>query len=166
MVKKIVTSVSSILADALTDGYVAQNVARTLTNRRKKKTKAEQRRKLKVGVDIPTPAEMKAILGAAQGRWRPLLMTATMTGLRASELRGIKWDDIDFAKAELHVRQRADRYKKIDVPKSEAGERTIPLPPTVFAVLREWKLACPSLRVRWASCSPPARARSRATPTW
>jgi integrase len=143
MVKKIVTSVSSILADALTDGYVAQNVARILTNRRKKKTKAEQRRKLKVGVDIPTPAEMKAILGAAQGRWRPLLMTATMTGLRASELRGIKWDDIDFAKAELHVRQRADRYKKIDVPKSEAGERTIPLPPTVVAVLREWKLACP-----------------------
>jgi integrase len=143
MVKKIVTSVSSILADALTDGYVAQNVARTLTNRRKKKTKAEQRRKLKVGVDIPTPAEMKAILGAAQGRWRPFLMTATMTGLRASELRGIKWDDIDFAKAELHVRQRADRYKKIDVPKSEAGERTIPLPPTVVAVLREWKVACP-----------------------
>lgn len=70
-------------------------------------------------------------------------MTATMTGLRASELRGLKWDDIDFAKAELHVRQRADRYKKIDVPKSEAGERTIPLPPTMVAELREWKLACP-----------------------
>jgi integrase len=28
-------------------------------------------------------------------------------------------------------------------PKSEAGERTIPLPPMVVNALREWKLVCP-----------------------
>ena len=28
-------------------------------------------------------------------------------------------------------------------PKSAAGERTVPLPPTVVNTLREWKLACP-----------------------
>jgi hypothetical protein len=28
-------------------------------------------------------------------------------------------------------------------PKSEAGERTVPLPPMVVSALREWKLACP-----------------------
>jgi integrase len=38
---------------------------------------------------------------------------------------------------------RADRYNKIDKPKSEAGERTVPLPPTVVNTLREWKLRCP-----------------------
>src|SRR5262249_33912274 len=27
--------------------------------------------------------------------------------------------------------------------KSEAGERTVPLPPMVVSILREWKLACP-----------------------
>ena len=41
------------------------------------------------------------------------------------------------------MRQRADRYGKIGRPKSEAGERTVPLPPMVVAALREHRLACP-----------------------
>jgi integrase len=143
LVKKIMGSLSSIVADAHEAGYVAQNVVRSITNRKKKKTKAEQRRKLKVGVDIPTPAEVKAIAGKLDGRWRPLILTALFTGLRASELRGLRWSDVDLSKGEIHVHQRADRYNKIDAPKSEAGERIVPLPPIVTNALREWKLACP-----------------------
>ena len=41
------------------------------------------------------------------------------------------------------MRQRADRYGKIGRPKSEAGERTVPLPPMVVTALREHRLACP-----------------------
>ena len=41
------------------------------------------------------------------------------------------------------MRQRADRYRAIGAPKSESGERTIPLPPMVVNTLREWKLRCP-----------------------
>ena len=143
MVRKIMTSLSSLLADACEAGYVAQNVVRGVTNRKKKRTKAEQRRKLRVGVDIPMPAEVKAIVGKLEGRWRPLILTALFTGLRSSELRGLRWDDVDLSKSELQVHQRADRYNAIDAPKSEAGERTVPLPPTVVSTLREWKLACP-----------------------
>ena len=40
------------------------------------------------------------------------------------------------------MRQRADRYGKIGRTKSEAGERTVPLPPLVVTVLREHRLAC------------------------
>ena len=76
-------------------------------------------------------------------RWRPLFLTAIFTGLRASELRGLRWDDVDLKRGELHVRQRADRYNKIGRPKSEAGERTVPLPPMVVDALREHRLACP-----------------------
>jgi len=42
-----------------------------------------------------------------------------------------------------HVRQRVDQYREFGAPKSEAGERTIPLPPMVTNTLREWKLVCP-----------------------
>src|SRR5262245_50724287 len=45
--------------------------------------------------------------------------------------------------AAVHVRQRADRYGKIGRPKSEAGERTVPLPPMLVAALREHRLASP-----------------------
>src|SRR5262249_62244524 len=41
------------------------------------------------------------------------------------------------------VRQRADCSHKIGRPKSEAGERSVPLLPMVVNALREWKLACP-----------------------
>ena len=37
----------------------------------------------------------------------------------------------ELPKRELHVRQRADRYNRIGPPKSEAGERTVPLTPHV-----------------------------------
>jgi integrase len=50
---------------------------------------------------------------------------------------------VDLKKAELHVRQRADRFGTIGKPKSASGERVVPLPPMVLNALREWKLACP-----------------------
>ena len=52
----------------------------------------------------------------------PLALTAVFTGLRASKLRGLRWQDIDLNKRKLHVRQRADRFNDIGKPKTEAGE--------------------------------------------
>jgi integrase len=143
MVKRVVGDLGSILADAQGRGLVAQNVVRSLSRRRERQAERRQKRKLKVGVDIPSPAEIKSIVAHLQGRWRPLMMTAIFTGLRASELRGLRWQDVDLKRAELHVRQRADRYQTIGKPKSAAGERTIPMPPILVSTLREWKLACP-----------------------
>jgi integrase len=64
--------------------------------------------------------------------------------LRASELRGLRWTDIDLARNELQVRQRADRYHTIGAPKSATSRRSIPLLPMVANALREWRLASPS----------------------
>jgi integrase len=147
MTRKIRVSLSSLISDAQERGLVSRNVVRDLRAKRRKgkerQAERRQRGKLKTGVDIPTREEIKAIVEAAVGRWRPLLLTAIFTGLRASELRGLRWDDVDFEKKELHVRQRADRYSAIGNPKSEAGERTVPLTPMVLNTLREWKLKCP-----------------------
>jgi integrase len=143
MVKKVLGSLGAILADAQERGLVGQNVARGLRARRRrgKGHRAEQRQKgkLKIGVHIPAPDEVRAIVAVLEGRWRPLLLTAIFTGLRASELRGLRWIDVDLKRGEIHVRQRADRYHQIGALKSEAAERTIPL----INALREWKLACP-----------------------
>ena len=147
MVRRVLGVLGSILADAQERGLVAQNVVRSLrgSRRRDKDRHADKRQKgkLKVGVDIPTPDEIRAIIAHLHGRRRPLLLTAIFTGLRASELRGLRWADIDLKRGELHVRQRADRFNTIGRPKSEAGERTVPLAPMLVNTLREWKLACP-----------------------
>jgi integrase len=147
MVKKIVGSLGALLGDAQERGLVARNVVRDLRGRRmtgvERRADKRQKGKLRVGVDIPTRQEIKAIVDALEGRWRPIILTAIFTGLRSSELRGLRWVDIDLKKNELHVRQRVDQYREFGAPKSESGERTIPLPPVVANTLREWKLACP-----------------------
>ena len=147
MVRKVRVSLSSLLSDAQERGLVSRNVVRELrrTRHRGAERRAERREKgrLKAGLDIPTREEIKAIVEAVKGRWRPILLTAIFCGLRASELRGLRWSDVDLDKRELHVRQRADRYSAIGKPKSESGERTVPLTPIVVNALREWKLACP-----------------------
>lgn len=139
LAKKVLTSLKSLLSDAKRRGNVAQNVALDVSISPDKRGKS----KLKVGVDIPRPDEIKAIVGKLNGPRRPLILTAIFTGLRASELRGLRWADVDLKRSELHVRQRADRYNAIGAPKSESGERTIPLGPLVLNTLREWKLAYP-----------------------
>jgi integrase len=148
MVRKTRRSLGAILADAQERGLVGQNVVRALrATRRGRDTGADKRGgKLKVGIDIPAPDEIRTLIGAPgalAGRWRPLLLTATFTGLRASELRGLRWSDVDFKRGEIHVRQRADRLNIIGRLKSAAGERSVPLPPMVVNSLREWKLTCP-----------------------
>jgi len=147
MVKRVRSDLGALLSYAQETGLVARNVVREMRSgrRRGKERQAERRAKpkLRVGVDIPTRGEIKAIVSAAHGWWRPLLLTAIFTGLRASELRGLRWPNVDLVKRELHVRERADEYKQLGRPKSGSGERTVPLTPMVVSVLREWKLKCP-----------------------
>ena len=139
MARKILTSLKSILGEAQRRGLVAHNPAQPV----KVDAKKRDQRKLVIGRDIPSKAEVQKFLAAAAGRWRPLFVTATFTGMRASELRGLVWSHVDFERKVIHVRQRANLWGEIGAPKSAAGEREIPMAPIVFNALREWQLACP-----------------------
>lgn len=143
MVKKALSSLGSIFADAIERKLATRNPVREMRRSRKgKERRAEKRHKgkLKVGVDIPTRDEVKALVGALSGRWRPLLLAAIFAGLRSSELRGLRWQDVDLDARTISVHQRADEFGDIGRPKSEAGERTIPVPPMVINAMKEWKL--------------------------
>jgi integrase len=146
MVRRVLSALGAVLTDALERGLVAQNVVRNLRGRRRGKERrldARQRGRLKVGIDIPTPDEIRTVIANVKGRWRPFLLTAIFTGLRASELRGLRWQDVDLKHSEIRVHQRADRYNVLGALKSTAAGRTVPLLPMVVNALREWKLACP-----------------------
>lgn len=146
MVKKVLTSLGSILSDANERGLATRNPVRDIRSSRKGRDRRQEKRqkgKLVVGVDIPTRSEIKALVAALDGNWRPLLVTAVFTGMRSSEIRGLRWRDVNFKKAEIHVNQRADQFKEIGPTKSESGVRTIPVPPVVIAALKEHKLRQP-----------------------
>jgi integrase len=92
---------------------------------------------------IPTKSELQSIIAKVNGRWRPVILVAIFCGLRASELRGLRWIDIDFDARQINVNQRADASHRIGRLKSRAAYRSIPCPPIVINTLREWKLVCP-----------------------
>lgn len=101
--------------------------------------------KLEIGRDFPSTDEIKRLIEATANnpRLHALLLMAALTGLRASELRGLRWYDVDLKAEELHVRQRADRYGTIGAPKTTESRRTVPLSPDVLMALKQWRLACP-----------------------
>jgi integrase len=135
MAAKIMTSLRSILKQHKLL-HLAADAAPVRTGGRHK-------RRLEVGRDIPSPAEVNTLLAAAGGRVAPLLAVMVFCGLRMSEARGLRWCDVDLPGRVVHVRQRADKWCALGAPKSDTSKRAIPLFPLVLGRLREWKLACP-----------------------
>jgi integrase len=144
LIKKILIGLSALVGEAQERGLVATNVVRDISRRRRSTPDKRGKVKVRAGVDIPTPAEIKSFVSALDGsKWRALFLTFVFTGLRSSELRGLLWSDVDLKAGEIHIVRRIDRYGKFGPPKSGAGQRVVPLPPMLVNVLREWKLACP-----------------------
>jgi integrase len=135
MARKVLVSFKSILRCAKF-AHLADDVRISSQSR-------EQHR-LEVGLDIPTPAEIKRLIEAATpGHQKAMFLIAATCGLRASELRGLRWRDLNLKDSVLNVSQRADRWRTIGPPKSKAGIREIPLAPETLQELKQWKLACP-----------------------
>lgn len=136
MARRVLRSLSAIVAEAKGRGLVSANHVRDAT--RVKKSKRGEKRP-----EMPTRDELKAIIAATTDTTRPFILTAIFSGMRASELRGLKWEDVDLKKGILHIRRRVDRFNQFGPPKSEAGTRDIPMAPTLLATLKRWRLACP-----------------------
>ncbi|MBY5798430.1 tyrosine-type recombinase/integrase [Rhizobium leguminosarum] len=141
--KKILTSLGSILSDANERGLATRNPVRDIRSGRKgreRRVEERHRGKLEVGVDIPTRHEIKAFVAALDDHWRPIFVTLVFTGMRSSELRALRWQDVDLKRGEITIRQRVDRWREVGKPKSKAGVRTIPIPPLVVNALKALKL--------------------------
>lgn len=90
-----------------------------------------------------TPEEVGRLLDAAQGtRYYPMLYLTVALGLRRGELLGLRWEDVDWAREELHVRRAVvavDGKPVVGGLKTRGSERVLPLLPEVKALLLEWK---------------------------
>jgi integrase len=135
MVKRVLSSLAAIVGEAQARGLVAVNNVRAIA-RVKRERRSER-------PEMPSQAELQTIIAATPDHHRPLILTALLAGLRASELRGLLWNDVDLQHGQIHVRRRVDRFGTFGPPKSAAGTRTIPLSPLLLNTLRQWRLVCP-----------------------
>lgn len=83
----------------------------------------------------PTASEVDAILATAPPHVRLALALCADAGLRAGEVRGLEWQDVDLDARTLTVRQTVYRGQK-DTPKS-GHERQVPLTSRLRGLLTE-----------------------------
>lgn len=87
-----------------------------------------------------TPADARVLLEVVAGdRLEALFVVALGLGLRQGELLGLRWEDIDQDRGEVHVRYALQRVKgqgpQLVEVKTERSRRTLALPPIVVDAL-------------------------------
>jgi len=91
---------------------------------------------------VLTPVEIKLLLSGLRVRERALVLVAASTGLRQSELFGLKWGDIDFAQNTMSV-TRSIVCGWWDLARLNQSRKPVPVHPTVLETLGEWQQICP-----------------------
>ena len=91
--------------------------------------------------NVLTAAEIKALVDHLPLRERTLVLLAAATGLRQSELFGLKWRDVDFKRGELSV-IRSIVFGVVGRCKTESSQKPVPLRPLLGEALLAWRKTC------------------------
>ena len=87
-----------------------------------------------------TLEQARTFLTAARShRWQPAFLLLVVYGMRRSEVLGLRWQDIDFDRRVIHVRNQILRHDgdwHLGPVKTNAGERDLPLVPLISGALR------------------------------
>lgn len=133
-IKKILTTLGTIMVYAVRCRYVDHNPVRDVEKPRKTSEDHNE-------IQPFSPMEIRAILDATEHRkYRMLFLFAALTGLRQGELFALKWGDIDWNHSQVHVR-RTYNHGEFYKPKSKAGNRKVDLSPILLRQLKEWRVA-------------------------
>jgi integrase len=135
--------IHNALSDAVDLGDVARNVADMI------KPPSPPRKEQTVW----NPDQARTFIAGARGeRFEAAFILAITCGMRAGELCGLKWEDVDLNGGILQIRRTRQRVRRATVaegqkktvvadgtPKTKKGERTIVLPAVAIGALKRWR---------------------------
>jgi integrase len=101
-----------------------------------------QSAKRKAAPNVLTPAEIRSLIDALDTREKALVLLAASTGLRQSEMFGLKWCDIDFDLKAINV-TRSVAYGVVGPCKTESSQKPVPAHSVLLAALATWRLQQP-----------------------
>jgi len=96
-------------------------------------------------IEVLKPGQVQAVLEALRGQpLRLIAAVALATGLRRGELLALRWQDLDLDGGTLRVEQALEQTQRgglvFKAPKTRHGRRTVTLPVSTVALLRDhWK---------------------------
>jgi integrase len=135
-IQSILKPLSRLLAHAQRRDLIPDNpVSRLERSERPRVGKREQQ--------VLNRDEIGLLLEAAAPRYRILLATAIFSGLRQSELLGLRWRNIDFVDELIHVRSALDRQRRDVHPKTPNAVRDVVLMPDLAQALRQHQMESP-----------------------
>lgn len=143
-VANILTPLRGIIEQALVDQHIKENPLNSIIVDKllNKETKKSDYKPDPFSID-----EINSILNASEGQVRLLFQFAFFTGLRISELIGLRWEDIDWKNQVIHVEETIVA-KESKGPKTEAGIRDVLLLPPALEALEQQKKYTLSLQGR------------------
>jgi integrase len=108
---------------------------------------------------ILTASEVQKLIVVLDTRERTLVLMAFGTGLRMSELFGLKWHDIDFHRNQISV-TRSIVFQVVGPCKTEASQKPVPLDSRLAESLKVWRDRTEYSHAEdWVFASPAARGR-------
>lgn len=120
----------TILNTAVADDLIAANACRVRGG-------GEARRAKRI---VPaTLAELEALTGAMPEKYRLMVLLGAWVGLRFGELAELRRSDVDVKSKVVHVRRgvvRTTAGRKVKAPKTEAGRRTVAIPPHLMPAVK------------------------------
>jgi integrase len=108
----------------------------------------------KASVDyvVLRPEHLRQTLGEVKGTaWEPFFRLAIFTGMRRSEMFGLRWDDVDLEERQVTVRRALNyvpRSGRVDDGTKTRKIRTIPIDDETVKILRERRLRQKEERLR------------------
>jgi integrase len=124
------TPLSRLFAHAARRGLIEVNPVSKLDRSERPRVSRRER-------PVLSPEEIGRLLEAAAPRFRTLIATAILSGLRQGELLGLHWRDVDFDHELIHVRTALDRKRQDVPPKTERAVRDVVLMPALADALRQ-----------------------------
>lgn len=88
-----------------------------------------------------TVEEARLLLATLEPKDRPLWGTAFYAGLRRGELMALRWSEVDLASGVIRVERNYEpKLGIVDLPKSDASRRKVPIPGSLRELLLDHKM--------------------------
>ena len=92
-------------------------------------------------IEVLTPEEVAELAGAMPKWCRSWVLVAAWSGLRWSEMVGLRRRDVDMLRRRFIVSQQVvevgSEFRGFDQPKTQAGRRSVPIWAAIYSILEE-----------------------------
>ena len=120
-------TLSRMFSDAVAWGYLRENPVRNVKLPHARLTPPQP---------YLTAEQVRSLVFKLREPYRTITLTAVLTGLRPSELFGLRWSDLDFKRQTVQI-NRSYYMGEFGMPKTNRSRRTLLMPPVLSMALQQ-----------------------------